>query len=110
MNTGALPSRSSSISAASRSIIFFISSLLRTIFPSIVPPRIVGRRKSVYPKVMQAPKVHSLSVRYTTLSDRFRSLWTFYQFLGGVLKHLDEGPKQGPEGLVQIVDKRGIHN
>ncbi len=41
---------------------------------------------------MQAPKVHSLSVRYTTLSDRFRSLWTFYQFLGGVLKHLGEGP------------------
>jgi hypothetical protein len=41
---------------------------------------------------MQAPKVQSLSVRYTTLSDRFRSLWTFYQFLGGVLKHLDEGP------------------
>jgi len=32
-----------------------------------------------------------LSVRYTTLSDRFRSLWTFYQFLGGVLKHLGEG-------------------
>jgi hypothetical protein len=41
---------------------------------------------------MQAPNVQSLSVRYTTLSDRFRSLWTFYQFLGGVLKHLDEGP------------------
>ncbi len=41
---------------------------------------------------MQAPRVHSLSVRYTTLSDRFRSLWTFYQFLGGVLKHLGEGP------------------
>jgi hypothetical protein len=41
---------------------------------------------------MEAPKVHSLSVRYTTLSDRFRSLWTFYQFLGGVLKHLGEGP------------------
>jgi hypothetical protein len=41
---------------------------------------------------MQAPKVHSLSVRYTTLSDRFRSLWTFNQFLGGVLKHLGEGP------------------
>jgi hypothetical protein len=40
---------------------------------------------------MQAPKVQSLSVRYTTLSDRFRSLWTFYQFLGGVLKHLDQG-------------------
>jgi hypothetical protein len=41
---------------------------------------------------MQAPSARSLSVRYTTLSDRFRSLWTFYQFLGGVLKHLGEGP------------------
>jgi len=41
---------------------------------------------------MQAPNVQTLSVRYTTLSDRFRSLWTFYQFLGGVLKHLGEGP------------------
>jgi len=41
---------------------------------------------------MEAPKLHSLSVRYTTLSDRFRSLWTFNQFLGGVLKHLGEGP------------------
>ena len=28
-----------------------------------------------------------LSLRYTALSDRFRSLWTFYQFLGGVYKH-----------------------
>ena len=26
------------------------------------------------------------------LSDRFRSLWTFYQFLRGVLKNLGEGP------------------
>jgi hypothetical protein len=26
------------------------------------------------------------------VSDRFRSLWTFYQFLNGVLKHLGEGP------------------
>jgi len=34
----------------------------------------------------------SASARYTTLSDRFRSLWTFYQFLNGVLKHTDEGP------------------
>ena len=32
------------------------------------------------------------SERFTHLSDRFRSLWTFYQFLAGVLKHLDEGP------------------
>jgi hypothetical protein len=64
---------------------------------------------------MQAPKVHSLSVRYTTLSDRFRSLWTFYQFLGGVLKHLDEGPIpytydfQGfHERLKEIVHKIGV--
>ncbi|MEN8163992.1 MAG: hypothetical protein ABFS37_07680, partial [Acidobacteriota bacterium] len=28
-----------------------------------------------------------LTLRYTGLSDRFRSLWTFYQFLGGVYKH-----------------------
>ena len=41
---------------------------------------------------MQSPNARSLSDRYTTLSDRFRSLWTFYQFLGGVLKHLGEGP------------------
>ncbi len=32
------------------------------------------------------------SERFTRLSDRFRSLWTFYQFLGGVFKHLDRGP------------------
>ncbi len=31
------------------------------------------------------------SERYTILSDRFRSLWTFYQFLGGVFKHQDRG-------------------
>ena len=41
---------------------------------------------------METPKVPSSSARYTTLSDRFRSQWTFYQFLGGVLKHLGEGP------------------
>jgi hypothetical protein len=45
----------------------------------------------------------SPSVRYTTLSDRFRSLWTFYQFLGGVLKHLDEGP------IPYSYDFRGLH-
>ena len=33
-----------------------------------------------------------LNARYTGLSDRFRSLWTFYQFLGGVFKHQDRGP------------------
>jgi len=36
--------------------------------------------------------VHRMSERYTGLSDRFRSLWTFYQFLGGVFKHRNEGP------------------
>jgi hypothetical protein len=41
---------------------------------------------------METHQVQSSSARYTTLSDRFRSQWTFYQFLGGVLKHLDEGP------------------
>ena len=41
---------------------------------------------------MNAPSTPASSVRYTILSDRFRSLWTFYQFLGGVLKHLGEGP------------------
>ncbi len=33
-----------------------------------------------------------LSGRYTATSDRFRSLWTFYQFLGGVYKHQNLGP------------------
>ncbi|MCP4895595.1 MAG: hypothetical protein GY906_01365 [bacterium] len=32
-----------------------------------------------------------MSERYTGLSDRFRSLWTFYQFLGGVFKHQERG-------------------
>jgi hypothetical protein len=32
-----------------------------------------------------------LNEQYTSLSDRFRSLWTFYQFLGGVFKHLGRG-------------------
>ena len=41
---------------------------------------------------MNAPGTPASSVRYTILSDRFRSLWTFYQFLGGVLKHLGKGP------------------
>ena len=36
--------------------------------------------------------VHELSERYTALSDRFRSLWTFFQFLAGVYKHKGEGP------------------
>ncbi len=33
-----------------------------------------------------------LNLRFTDLSDRFRSLWTFYQFLGGVYKHQGRGP------------------
>jgi hypothetical protein len=36
--------------------------------------------------------VSQLSGRYTATSDRFRSLWTFYQFLGGVFKHQNLGP------------------
>ena len=39
---------------------------------------------------MEASGAHRLSDRYTDLSDRFRSLWTFYQFLGGVFKHLGD--------------------
>jgi len=40
---------------------------------------------------MDASGAHPLSDRYTDLSDRFRSLWTFYQFLGGVFKHRGNG-------------------
>jgi len=36
---------------------------------------------------MKTDSVHELSDRYTDLSDRFRSLWTFFQFLAGVFKH-----------------------
>ena len=41
---------------------------------------------------MEDPTAHPTSDRYTRLSDRFRSLWTFYQFLGGVFKNLGDGP------------------
>jgi hypothetical protein len=41
---------------------------------------------------MEAPGVHPMSARYTLLSDRFRSLWTFSQFLAGVFKHQGDGP------------------
>ena len=40
---------------------------------------------------MKPTSVHHLSERFTELSDRFRSLWTFYQFLGGVYRHLGRG-------------------
>ena len=40
---------------------------------------------------METRNVHRLNERFTGLSDRFRSLWTFYQFLGGVFKHRGEG-------------------
>ncbi len=40
---------------------------------------------------MKPSSVHQLSERFTELSDRFRSLWTFYQFLGGVYKHRGSG-------------------
>ena len=39
---------------------------------------------------MTNENVHELSERYTDLSDRFRSLWTFFQFLAGVYKHRGE--------------------
>jgi len=39
---------------------------------------------------MNTGDVHELSERYTDLSDRFRSLWTFFQFLAGVYKHRGE--------------------
>jgi len=52
---------------------------------------------------MKTPGAASASVRYTILSDRFRSLWTFYQFLNGVLKHLDEGP------MPYTYDFQGLH-
>ncbi len=41
---------------------------------------------------MEDSTTRSTSDRYTSLSDRFRSLWTFYQFLGGVFKNHDDGP------------------
>jgi hypothetical protein len=37
------------------------------------------------------------------VSDRFRSLWTFYQFLAGVMKHLDDGP------VPYSYDFQGLH-
>lgn len=41
---------------------------------------------------MESSSVNQLNERYTRLSDRFRSLWTFYQFLSGVFKHRGDGP------------------
>lgn len=52
---------------------------------------------------MQAPAAPSASVRYTTLSDRFRSLWTFHQFLSSVINHLGEGP------IRYAYDFQGLH-
>jgi len=40
---------------------------------------------------MDTANGHSVSQRFTRLSDRFRALWTFYQFLAGVYKHLGRG-------------------
>ncbi len=40
---------------------------------------------------MSTTDVHELGERYTELSDRFRSLWTFFQFLAGVYKHRGQG-------------------
>jgi len=41
---------------------------------------------------MSMANVTPLHERYTDLSDRFRSLWTFYQFLGGLFKYQGIGP------------------
>jgi len=41
---------------------------------------------------MSTASVTPLHERYTDLSDRFRSLWTFYQFLGGLFKYQNLGP------------------
>jgi len=66
---------------------------------------------------MEKTNVHQLSEQFTGLSDRFRSLWTFYQFLGGVFKHRDEGPLpftydfQGLYSRLQeIVPRMGVEN
>jgi len=40
---------------------------------------------------MATSQAHQLSERFTRLSDRFRSLWTFYQFLAGVYKYQGQG-------------------
>ncbi len=40
---------------------------------------------------MATSQAHQLSERYTRMSDRFRSLWTFYQFLAGVYKYQGQG-------------------
>lgn len=52
---------------------------------------------------MRSPAAPSASVRYTTLSDRFRSLWTFHQFLSSVINHLGEGP------IRYAYDFQGLH-
>lgn len=57
---------------------------------------------------MNTTNVHELSERYTDLSDRFRSLWTFFQFLAGVYKH--RGTNSIPydydfQGLYQRIQK-----
>ena len=56
------------------------------------PGSVVLDFRGVYPvAVMATSAAQQLRQRYTDLSDRFRSLWTFYQFLGGVYKHQKEG-------------------
>jgi len=57
---------------------------------------------------MNADSVHELSTRFTDLSDRFRSLWTFFQFLAGVFKHKGEGSipyDYDFQGLYQRIQK-----
>lgn len=59
----------------------------------------------MYPmaRKMNAMNLRHQSERYTRLSDRFRSLWTFYQFLGGLFKH------QGRDALPQTYDFQELH-
>jgi len=40
---------------------------------------------------MDTTRGTEVSERFTRLSDRFRALWTFYQFLTGVYRHLGRG-------------------
>lgn len=52
---------------------------------------------------MKTADVHQLSERYTGLSDRFRSLWTFFQFLAGVYKH------RGEDSIPYDYDFQGLY-
>lgn len=57
----------------------------------------------LFSEAMSTMNLHHLSDRYTRLSDRFRSLWTFYQFLGGLFKHQERG------GVPKTYDFQELH-